>query len=189
MKVKYALDVNIMLLKCEEIANKYIAGDELFRFIPGYRYPINGLPINKRSKLDELDKNIISKTPYLPYKCIPCVNTLLLWQCYEDTILDQSLFKINPISSKKELNYLKLYMLNMDSNEIIRHYIEEISDSDTIVFENEVMNIYEQSGLKRLITPYTDHVFELNSDDRLFVLSVLGHIKEIRYEELLNNKL
>ena len=165
MKVKYAFDVNIMLLKCEEIANKYIAGDELFRFIPGYRYPINGLPINKRSKLDELDKNIISKTPYLPYKCIPCVNTLLLWQCYEDTILDQSLFKINPISSKKELNYLKLYMLNMDSNEIIRHYIEEISDSDT------------------------DHVFELNSDDRLFVLSILGHIKEIRYEELLNNKL
>lgn len=183
MKLSLAIDINTQLSKCEEIANKYIAGHEGFLFVPGMRYPVNGLDNDKRDKILKYAGNAISRVPYIPYKCMPCVKALLLWWLHGDTMKEIELFKTNPLYIKGKENYYYKYMLNMTTEEVIRHYIEDITDKDLLIMDNEVMNIYELSGIKRIFGPYIDHLYEIEDEDRIIVVKVIGHIKEKRFEE------
>ena len=188
MIVSLAFDVNTYLYRCEEIANKHVDTDPLFRFVPWYRYPINGLPMDKRDKIDDVMSSLIKPEPYLPYKCVPLVNKLLRWHIYNTTMVDTLTFKTNLVDKKNGRDYYKLYMMDMDPTEIVRHYLEESSDTDVLIIENEVRNIFEETGMRRYVSQYVDHVFEFNTDNKIFILDVLGHIKSIRYDENLNNR-
>lgn len=185
MILSLAFDVNVYLFRCEEIANKYVADDPLFRFVPWYRYPINGLPIENKSRVAN---ELIREEPYLPYKCVPLITKLLLYYIYEATMVDTLTFKTNLVNKKNGIDYYKLYMMEMDPSEIIRHYLEEISDTDILIIENEVKNMFEETGMKRYVAQYVDHVFEIDTDSKSFILDILGHIKTIRYDENLNNR-
>lgn len=183
MKLNLAVDINLQLTRCEEIANKYIYGHDGFLFVPGIRYPINGLSPDKRDKILKLANGTVSKVPYIPYKCMPCAKALLLWWLHGDTMKEIELFKTNPLYVKGKENYYYKYMLNMTTEEIIRHYIEDITDKDLLVIDNEIMNIYEASGIKRMFAQYIDHLYEIEDEDRILVVKTIGHIKEKRFEE------
>lgn len=188
MKLSYAVDINQQLSRCEEIADKYIGGHEGFLFIPGMRYPINGLSQEKKDKLLKYSNNIVSSFPYMPYKCLPCVKALLLWWLHGDTIKDKELFKTNPLYVEGKKNFYSEYMLNISTDEIIRHYIEDITDDDILVIDNEVMNLYESAGIKRMFGPYIDHLYEIDDEGRIIIIKLLGHIKEKRFEEVREQK-
>lgn len=188
MKVSLAFDINVYLHKCEEIADKYIKGNPLFKFVPWHRYPINGLKMEDRQEMIKVQEGVIREEPYLPYKCIPIVNSLLLWYIYDTTMVDIESFRRNLIYKKNGVDYYKLYMLHMDPLEIIRYYIDGISDTDTLVIENEIKNMFENSKMKRYVAPYVDYVFDFNTDEKIIILNVIGHIKEIRYDETLRNR-
>lgn len=185
MNLNLAVDINLQLTRCEEIANKYIYGHDGFLFVPGTRYPVNGLSPEKRDKIMKLANGVVSKTPYMPYKCMPCVKALLLWWLHGDNIKEIELFKTNPLYIKGKENYYHKYMLNMTTEEVIRHYIEDITDKDLLVIDNEVMNIYEVSGIKRMFTRYIDNLYEIDDNDRILIVKAIGHIKELRFEEAL----
>lgn len=181
MKVSIAFDINDDLKGIESIADKYIKGDKSFLFIPSARYPLEN-KLNIDSKMD-----IVSKEPYLPYKCVPCVVHLLLKHAYELTWDERDLFEYNPLM-EDGTNLVEEYSLNESDMSIIQTYFPDITVDDAVTIENEVRELFYKSGMFRHLASYKDNVFDVEHEDRLIHLSVLGHIKEYRYNELLENE-
>lgn len=179
MKVQIAFDINLELIGIESIFNKYVKDDETFIFTSGKRYPV----IDK----SKIDKNeMISREPFMVYKCVPCVVLLLLRKVYEITWDEKDLFEYNPLMDHGE-NYIEKYSLSESSENVIEMFIPTISNKDKYKIIAEVNNIFGTSGIFRHIATYKDHVFEIDHEDKVFLLNVIGHIKELRYQELLDN--
>ena len=181
MKVSIAFDINDDLQSIERIADKYVKGDDSFLFIPSSRYPLES-KLNLDKKID-----VVSKQPYLPYKCVPCVVHLLLKHAYELTWDERDLFEYNPLLEDSK-NLVEEYSLNDTDMAVIQSYFPDISVDDALVIEEEVRELFYKSGMFRQLASFKDNVFDVEHEDKLIILTVLGHIKELRYNELLENE-
>lgn len=181
MKVSIAFDINDDLQNIEQIVDKYVKSDESFLFIPSSRYPLK-TKLNIDKKLE-----IVSKEPYLPYKCVPCVVHLLLKHTYEATWDEKDLFEFNPLLENCQ-NLIEEYSLNETDMSIIQSYFKGITVDDAVDIEEKVKELFYKSGMFRQLANYKDNVFDVDHEDKLIIFSVLGHIKELRYNELLENE-
>lgn len=179
MKLQLAFDINLELTAIERIASKYIPDNIHFVFTPGKRYPV----IDKT----KYTNSVLSKEPFMAYKCVPCVVVLLLKHVYHMTWDDRDLFESNPLLETNGENYIDKYYLDSDDGEIVEYFMSNISKKDKSKIIEEVQNLFATSGMFRHIANYKDHVFSMLHEDKILILNVEGHIKELRYQELLDN--
>lgn len=174
-KINIAFDINLDLRKAEEILDKYVETDEFSLFVPNKRFPI---PYRTKTTNPDIIRNV----PYIPYKCMGAVNSLILYFIYGDTIQDIEPFRRNPYLSSS-FNYIKSFMLNYRDDEIVREYVPHMTDDDVAKLINEANVIYKKY-IKPYITPYINYVFDTEFEERIYLVKILGHIEAIRFKEL-----
>lgn len=175
MQIRIAIDINVDLIPLEDVARQYQEQCDRFVFTPNERYPI--IDISKLKSLDDLNT-----VPYLPYMCVPCVVSLLLYNIYDDTIMTPTLFRRNPYVNSN-VNYYDEYLLSMEPEEIVKEYMPNMPDAEAEKFVTDVEAIYNKY-VKAYTSKYLDNVFKINHDSKLLIIEILGDIKEHRFDEL-----
>lgn len=174
MVVAIVLNLNRELSKLEEIANKCTYTYEGHLFSPMERYPLEDRYNIKQTEY-------VTNIPRMPYKCVPCFVSMMYWYIYRDNILDTRLYKENPYINSTS-DYFRDYMLDVDEEEVIREYFEEISDSDMLIAIQELSNLYE-NHVRPHTAKYKNYVFNIRHDSVDIIIEILGSIKEVRFDE------
>lgn len=176
MKVKFALDLNNRLLYIEDIYCKHSRLEESnLLFIPNQRFPLENLH-------SVVNGNLIRSLPYMPYRCVPSVVSLLLWHIYDNTILNTVLFKKNPYATSIK-NIYDDNLLNMYPSDILAEYEPNLTKEEIKTIEDTVELLYK-TDIEQYILTYKDHIFNIDYEGRLFILEVVCNIKEYRFDEL-----
>lgn len=175
MQIRIAIDINMDLIPLEDVARQYQEQCDRFVFTANERYPI--INIEKLKSTEDL-----RTSPYLPYMCVPCVVSLLLYNIYDDTIMTPTLFRRNPYVNSN-VNFYDEYLLNMEPEEIVKEYMPNMPDAEAAKFVSDAEMLYKKY-VKSYVSKYLDHVFKINHESKLLIIEILGDIKELRFDEL-----
>lgn len=185
----YAIDIDLEL----RLLEKYFEMFQLpkldmtnLRFVPTLRYPVSSKDLNN---LTYDPTGYIRNTPYMPFRCLSCVNNYVLSKIYMNS-QDYKLFIKNPMLSNSK-NFLENCYIDDDDPDraIIIGWLqnERITISD---FKNIRSLLEKIMSIVRVYTdPFPNHIWRLDYSSSSFVILYNdGEIKAFRYTELLNSR-
>lgn len=181
-KIVLSIDSELNLL--EKYFNKYVTlpDESYLRFIPYKRFFLD-----KKDKTLTVNTDVIRNTPYLPYKCLDCVNDYIIYSIYYNSGYMDLFLKNELLETSKR--FLPEYTDEEDYvKEIITTYIpnHDLDMKDYREIKGLLNHIY------RKVSMYTDmypkNIWELDYETNLILLINKGEIGSFRFEEVLEQQ-
>jgi hypothetical protein len=189
------LNIEEYLIDIEKIVNNYIPYPDNVVYVKNIRVPViinTGLDSVEDYPEDCIiagedyirlytRNNMISDTPWHPFKCINLVVDLLTLMIHDESE-HRELFIRNPYIPNGGKKFIpKLYATDED---IIYSYIKDISDKDFADILTYVSDIYKIVSVHT--EPYPNNYFTFDTESINFIIIDHGDIRSIRWDEYAN---
>ena len=171
----YVLNIERHIGLIEKIFDKYIPVDEHMVFTIGMRYPVSN-----KWELTEVQRRHLSRTPYMPYKCVSLVTHWLLTEIYKNST-HFDVYKSNKYLKNGGRDFIEDD--NNDLRELLVLNVPGITLEDVNYVCKLCSDAYEL--LLNYIPMYTPNIYEFGTEYAKITLIEKTNLYQYRYEEKL----
>lgn len=184
MSIKYHLDIEHHLYLIDTYFDMYQPIDYTYlKFLPTLRLPLDRTDeihvkeLKHYQRIGGVDQ-YISSQPYLPWRCVDMVKTVVLEEIYNNTGLE--IFKVNYLKSN-----FKSFVLGLEREEIIYSYLGDIY-LDHKKNINNILRTINSDFICPIIDQHSDEsIWDIDYNTNFMFLVNTGNIYKYRYKELL----